>query len=368
MLNPEAETRVSWVEKQLEGRKGPVVAASDYMSLYANQIREFVPGTFISLGTDGFGRSDTREQLRRFFEVDRYFIVVAALYALVPDIGSGEAEVIEICVKPGDTVSAEDSLIVLESDKATMEVPAPRDGVVTEVLLNVGDNVGEGAPMIKMAAAGEKPAAAHQAEAAVQPAAPAPVAAAAPAGGTHIESVRVPDIGADNVPVIEVCVKVGDTVALEDSLIVLESDKATMEVPSPVEGVVKAIHVKEGDALNQGDLVIDVEVNGGGAVAEVPAPAAPEPAEVAPAAPVAQAGPRIEKVTVPDIGAENVPVIEVCVSIGDQIEEEASLIVLESDKATMEVPSPFTGVVKAITVKEESRNTFSCPVSATATS
>ncbi|KEI69916.1 dihydrolipoyllysine-residue acetyltransferase [Endozoicomonas elysicola] len=271
----------------------------------------------------------------------------------VPDIGSGEAEVIEICIKPGDTVSAEDSLIVLESDKATMEVPAPRDGVVTEVLLNIGDNVAEGAPMVKMAAAGDKPAAAPQAEAAVQPAAPAPAAEAAPAGGTHIESVRVPDIGAENVPVIEVCVKVGDTVALEDSLIVLESDKATMEVPSPVEGVVKAIHVKEGDALNQGDLVIDVEANGGGAVAvaEVPAPVS-APAAVTAAAPAPQAGSRIEKVMVPDIGAENVPVIEVCVSVGDQIEEEASLIVLESDKATMEVPSPFTGVVKAITVKE----------------
>ena len=277
----------------------------------------------------------------------------------VPDIGSGEAEVIEICVKPGDTVSAEDSLIVLESDKATMEVPAPRDGVVTEVLLTVGDNVSEGAPMVKMAAAGTAAAAPEVVEQAAEaPVAAAPVAdvAPAPAGGSHIQSVHVPDIGAENVPVIEVCVKVGDTVALEDSLIVLESDKATMEVPSPVEGVVKAIHVKEGDALNQGDLVIDVEVNGGAvAVSNEPASvsaAAPEPAAAAPAAPAPQAGPRIEKVTVPDIGAENVPVIEVCVSVGDQIEEETSLIVLESDKATMEVPSPFAGVVKAIMVKE----------------
>lgn len=167
--------------------------------------------------------------------------------------------------------------------------------------------------------------------------------------------MHVPDIGAENVPVIEVSVKVGDTVALEDSLIVLESDKATMEVPSPVAGVVTAIHVKEGDALSQGDLVIDVEVNGSGDVTATPAPvpaAAPEPAAVVPAAPEPQSGPRMEKVTVPDIGAENVPVIEVCVSVGDQIEEEASLIVLESDKATMEVPAPFAGVVKAIMVKE----------------
>ena len=85
MLNPEAKPQQSWVEKQLSGRKGPVIAASDYMSLYANQIREFVPATYVSLGTDGFGRSDTREQLRRFFEVDRYFVVIAALNALVKD-------------------------------------------------------------------------------------------------------------------------------------------------------------------------------------------------------------------------------------------------------------------------------------------
>ncbi|WP_257266844.1 pyruvate dehydrogenase complex dihydrolipoyllysine-residue acetyltransferase [Endozoicomonas sp. ONNA2] len=272
----------------------------------------------------------------------------------VPDIGSGEAEVIEICVKPGDTVSAEDSLIVLESDKATMEVPAPRDGVVTEVLLTVGDNVSEGAPMVKMAAVTTAVATTdvEQPPADSRQPAEAPVAAA-PVEASRIESVHVPDIGAENVPVIEVCVKVGDTVAPEDSLIVLESDKATMEVPSPLAGVVSAIHVKEGDALSQGDLVIDVEVNGGGAVAATPAPvsaATPEPVAVTPAVPTS--GPRLEQVTVPDIGAKNVPVIEVCVSVGDQIEEEASLIVLESDKATMEVPSPFAGVVQAIMVKE----------------
>ena len=273
----------------------------------------------------------------------------------VPDIGSGEAEVIEVCVKPGDTVSAEDSLIVLESDKASMEVPAPQDGVVTEVLLNVGDSVSEGAPMVKMAAADT--AAAPELAAETAPTAEPAPAVSASSAASAIESVRVPDIGAENVPVIEICVNVGDTVALEDSLIVLESDKATMEVPSPVEGVVKAIHVTEGDALNQGDLVIDVEVSGGSAAAVAPAPAeapAPTPAApaAAPAAPIPQTGPRMEQITVPDIGAENVPVIEVCVKVGDTIEEEASLIVLESDKATMEVPSPFSGVVKSIAVNE----------------
>ena len=90
-----------WVEQQLNGRQGPVIAASDYMSLYANQIREFVPGTFFALGTDGFGRSDTREQLRKFFEIDRYFIVVAALYALVQD-GEVKASVVSDAIKKFD--------------------------------------------------------------------------------------------------------------------------------------------------------------------------------------------------------------------------------------------------------------------------
>ena len=271
----------------------------------------------------------------------------------VPDIGSGEAEVIEICVKPGDTVSAEDSLIVLESDKASMDVPAPRDGVVTEILLNVGDSVGEGAPMIKMVtgtAAPEPETTAIPAE--NKAATPTATKATASTSTEHTESVRVPDIGAENVPVIEVCVSVGDSVAPEDSLIVLESDKATMEVPSPVEGVVKAIHVKEGDTLNQGDLVIDVEVSAEAPAQSEPATAAPATPEPAPTPEPAVSGSHINKVTVPDIGAENVPVIEICVSVGEQIEEETPLIVLESDKATMEVPSPSTGTVTAISVKE----------------
>ena len=216
----------------------------------------------------------------------------------VPDIGSGSAEVIEICVAPGDSVSAEDSLIVLESDKATMEVPAPRDGKITELLLKVGDSVSEGDDLLKMAADAATP---------VEETAPAPVeevalaaqpepevAAPVASGAPRIERVVVPDLGAEGVPVIEICVKVGDTVEEEDSLVVLESDKATMEVPSPVSGVVKAIHVTEGDSLSQDDLILDVEVVGAASV-PAPAPAAPEkkaeapkPAAVAPVAEVSR--------------------------------------------------------------------------------
>lgn len=182
----------------------------------------------------------------------------------VPDIGSGSAEVIEVCVAPGDSVSAEDSLIVLESDKATMEVPAPRDGQVTALLLKVGDTVSEGDDLLRLVEA----VAAVEKEAEPVAAAPAPVSSEEPqsaalvAAVSSIQDVEVPDLGAENVPVIEICVAVGDTISEDDSLVVLESDKATMEVPSPVSGVVTSIVVKEGDVMNQGDLIMKVEVSG----------------------------------------------------------------------------------------------------------
>ncbi|MGI9273560.1 MAG: dihydrolipoyllysine-residue acetyltransferase [Endozoicomonas sp.] len=204
----------------------------------------------------------------------------------VPDIGSGSAEVIEICVGPGDTVDAEDSLIVLESDKATMEVPAPRSGKIIEVLLKVGDSVSEGDDLLKMAAgeaAAEEPVAEPETAEQSAPAAetaPEPVASA-PAE-KRLEDVLVPDLGAESVPVIEICVAVGDEVSVDDSLIVLESDKATMEVPSPANGVVKEITVKEGDELSQGDLILKLEVSEGGAS---PAPAAEQAAPAAQKAP-----------------------------------------------------------------------------------
>ena len=203
----------------------------------------------------------------------------------VPDIGSGSAEVIEVCVGPGDTVEAEDSLIVLESDKATMEVPAPRNGKITEVLLKVGDSVSEGDDLLKMtageAAAAEEPVAEPaEPSAPVAEAAPEPVAAV-PAEKS-IEDVLVPDLGAEGVPVIEICVAVGDEVTVDDSLVVLESDKATMEVPSPSSGIVKEIAVKEGDEMSQGDLILKLEVSGGGAS---PAPIAEQPVAAAPKAP-----------------------------------------------------------------------------------
>ena len=169
----------------------------------------------------------------------------------VPDIGDfKDVPVIEIFVKPGDKVKAEDPLVALESDKATMEVPSPRDGVVKSVVVKVGDKVSEGAVIVQF-----EGASAEQAEARpVVNAPPSPVSA--PAG---VAEVRVPDIGDfKDVPVIEIFVKAGDTVKAEDPLIALESDKATMEVPAPLSGTVSEIKVKTGDKVSEGSIILSL--------------------------------------------------------------------------------------------------------------
>ncbi|MEF9386191.1 dihydrolipoyllysine-residue acetyltransferase [Ralstonia solanacearum species complex bacterium KE056] len=220
----------------------------------------------------------------------------------VPDIGDyKDVPVIELHVKAGDTVSAEDSLVTLESDKATMDVPSPKSGVVKEVKIKVGDSVSEGSLVLLLEEQGAAAAPAPAAQAAPAPAAaapaPAPAAqalapAAAAAGGGTIE-VKVPDIGDySDVPVIEINVKVGDKVEAEQSLITLESDKATMDVPSPAAGTVKDIRVKVGDAVSQGTLIVVLEGAGGTAAAApaqapAPAPAAAAPSPAPAAAPVA---------------------------------------------------------------------------------
>jgi len=230
-----------------------------------------------------------------------------AIEIKVPDIGDYDAvPVIEVHVKPGDTINAEDALVTLESDKATMDVPSPQAGTVKEVRIKVGDNVSEGSVLVMLEPAGAAAAAPAAAPAPAPAAAPAPVAAApapaapapaaAPAGGGTVE-VKVPDIGDyDAVPVIEIHVKVGDQINAEDALVTLESDKATMDVPSPQAGTVKEIKVKVGDNVAEGTLILILEAAGAAAVA-APAPAAAAPAPVAaapapaPAAPAPAAAP-----------------------------------------------------------------------------
>jgi pyruvate dehydrogenase E2 component (dihydrolipoamide acetyltransferase) len=210
---------------------------------------------------------------------------MALVEVKVPDIGDfDEVAVIELMVKVGDTVAVDQSLITVESDKASMEIPSSTAGVVKELRVAVGDNVKEGSVVLVVEAAGEA-AAAAPAPAAAAPA-PAPVAAPAPSAAPAAApaasgpvNVMVPDIGDfKDVAVIEVFVKPGDTIKVEQSLITVESDKASMEIPSSHAGVLKEIKVKVGDTVNIGDLLAVLE-----GVAGTPAPAA-APAAAAPAA------------------------------------------------------------------------------------
>ena len=207
----------------------------------------------------------------------------------VPDIGGHEnVDIIAVEVKVGDTINVDDTLITLETDKATMDVPADAAGVVKEVKVKVGDKVSEGSVILTVEAAGAAVEAAPlAAPAPIQAAAPAQVATPA-AGG--VEKVNVPDIGGhENVDVIAVEVKVGDTVAVDDTLITLETDKATMDVPCTVAGTVTAVHIKVGDKVSEGALIIEVSAAGSAAPQPVAAPAPVAAPVQAAAAPVATA-------------------------------------------------------------------------------
>ncbi|MFS6937210.1 dihydrolipoyllysine-residue acetyltransferase [Neisseria animaloris] len=231
----------------------------------------------------------------------------------VPDIGGHEnVDVIAVEVKAGDTIAVDDTLITLETDKATMDVPADAAGVVKEVKVNVGDKVSEGSVIVLVEAAGAAAeAAAPAAEKAAEPAPAAAPAQAAPAAGGATVKVEVPDIGGhENVDVIAVEIKVGDTVSEDDTLITLETDKATMDVPSTAAGVVKAVYVKVGDKVSQGTQIIEVETAGGVAAVPVAAPAqeVPKAAAPAPQAAPAPAAPKADAAPVAAFG--NTPVNE----------------------------------------------------------
>lgn len=279
-----------------------------------------------------------------------------------PDIGVDKANVAEILVKVGDRVEVDDSIVVLESDKATVEVPSTSAGVVKSILINQGDDVTEGVALIEIEAEGAAQAAPEPtpAPAAEKPAAPAPAqqtqASAQPATATSTVTVdvTVPDIGVEKALVGEILVKVGDQIDVEQSIVVVESDKATVEVPSSVAGTVESIQVKEGDTVKEGVVLIQVKTTSASS-AQVEAPA-PTAAPAAAAEPVAakqetvaaatQSGP--VDINVPDLGVDKAVVAEILVQVGDKVDVDQSLVVVESDKATVEVPSTVAGVVKAI--------------------
>lgn len=277
----------------------------------------------------------------------------------VPNIG-GEGEVIEILVKVGDRIEADQSVVTLESAKASMEVPSAKAGVVKKILFKMGDTLKEGDPMIELeteAATKEAPKAepVKAAEAPAPKSAPA-VAKQAKAGG--VEQINVPNIGGEG-QVIEILVKVGDRVEAEQGIVTLESAKASMEVPTPKAGVIKKLLFKMGDSLKDGDPMLELEVDSD--AEEVSADAALTFAEVAtvdqdgshaptPSARVETTAGGIEQINVPNIGGEG-QVIEILVKVGDHVEAEQGIVTLESAKASMEVPTPKAGVIKKLLFK-----------------
>jgi len=209
---------------------------------------------------------------------------------VIPDIGDdGEVDVIEVLVSEGDQVELEQSLITLESDKASMEIPSSHAGVVHEILTKVGDKVRQGTPILMIEPA-EEAADADEASAAPESAAPAAETASTAAAQTEVTVIKVPDIGdAHDVDVIEVLVNVGDTVEQEQSLITLETEKASMEVPSPRAGTVKELLIKVGDKVSEGFDILALEVEDSAQQAQSPSPATPEQQAPEPAKPAAAA-------------------------------------------------------------------------------
>ncbi len=328
LLHPTETPRDRSSSSSCRPAAGPVVASTDYMKAYAEQIRPFIPKgrSYKVLGTDGFGRSDFRTRLRRtsrstgttsWSRRSRRWPTTACsrqkggrcdpqvrdrrrqgqpalrlsrsptrskkqlrrnpmalVEVKVPDIGDfDEVAVIELLVKPGDTIQAEQSLITVESDKASMEIPSSQAGVVKELKVAFGDKVKQGSVVLTVEAAGggDAPAAAPQWPLRRRPRhrhrrrAAAPEPAPAPRAGGTVE-VHVPDIGDfTDVAVIELLANPGDTIRAEQSLITVESDKAAMEIPSSAAGVLKELTVKVGDKVNQGDLLALLEGAGSGA-------------------------------------------------------------------------------------------------------
>lgn len=279
-----------------------------------------------------------------------------------PDIGVDKATVAEILVKVGDTISVDDSIILLESDKASVEVPSTSAGVVKSILVNLGDEVAEGAVLIELeaeAATAAEAVATTQPEVAVAPvqANTAPVIeekTSTPAATATIVEVQVPDIGVDKALVGEILVQVGDEIDVDQSIVVVESDKATVEVPSTIAGTVESISIQVGDSVKEGVVILTVKTAASieQVTAEPAQVAAPQvtaqPAEAAPQVAAAPAG--AVEIAVPDLGVDKAAVAEILVAVGDTVEKDQSIIVVESDKATVEVPSTIAGVIKAIHV------------------
>lgn len=303
------------------------------------------------------------------------------MHITTPDIGVDKATVAEILVKVGDSIAVDDSIVLLESDKASVEVPSTSAGVVKSILVNQGDEVAEGAVLIELEAedgtsqtvepqladAPQKtsentPTSLSDQDIIAEVSSHQPAASqnqTAAAGSAATVEVKVPDIGVEKALVGEILVQVGDQIDVDQSIVVVESDKATVEVPSTVSGTVASIEIQAGDSVKEGVLILTVTTAEAAPAAEQSqaqaeqqhaAQAAPE-AKAEPAAPASAALAGDVEVKVPDLGVDKAAVAEILVQVGDTVEKDQSIIVVESDKATVEVPSTAAGLIKAIHVE-----------------
>lgn len=308
---------------------------------------------------------------------------------IVPDVGGDEVEVIELCVAVGDNIEADEGVVTVESDKASMDIPAPFEGEIVSLSVSVGDKIKEGDVIGEMKVADgnsdsdsaddssdDSAAEESSSDDASQEDAPKEEsktdAAPAASGGSEVIEVAVPDIGSDDeVDVIDVLVSVGDTIEKEDGLITLETDKATMDVPSTHAGTVKEVLISNGDKVKEGTVVIKLEIAGEGSSSGSSSNEAAEKSEAASSKDSSQDSSQKQaqqestqeesgdasssetiEVAVPDIGEDGeVDVIDVLVSVGDTVEKEDGLITLETDKATMDVPSTHAGTIKEVFIK-----------------
>lgn len=292
---------------------------------------------------------------------------------MTPDIGVDKATVAEILVKVGDTIAIDESIVLLESDKASVEVPSTSAGVVKSILVTLGDEVTEGAALVELEAEDGSATETQKADASEKTSENTPTAlpdediqselitqsssaSAQPSTSTLVE-VKLPDIGVEKALVGEILVKAGDTIDLDQSIVVVESDKATVEVPSTVSGIVESVEIQEGDTVKEGVVLLKVKST---TVSAAEAPVKTEQpettqqpvtteSEIEQESAAVQSG--VIEVTVPDLGVDKAAVAEILVKVGDSVEADQSIIVVESDKATVEVPSSTAGVITAIHVE-----------------
>ena len=292
---------------------------------------------------------------------------------MTPDIGVDKATVAEILVKVGDTIAIDESIVLLESDKASVEVPSTSAGVVKSILVTLGDEVTEGAALVELEAEDGSASETQKADASEKTSQNTPTAlpdediqselttqsssASAQQSTSTLVDVKLPDIGVEKALVGEILVKAGDNIDLDQSIVVVESDKATVEVPSTVSGIVESVEIQEGDTVKEGVVLLKVKST---TVSAAEAPVKTEQpettqqpvtteSETEQESAAVQSG--VIEVTVPDLGVDKAAVAEILVKVGDSVEADQSIIVVESDKATVEVPSSTAGVITAIHVE-----------------